>query len=155
MIPVNVEGHLRDCHAGYEHHLHRSAPTAQGLAHVEHVSGHFVAKPIIVRIGGEPAIAVVSAAQRVNLHALEEVSGRSVELVPETEFRDWFPSCDAGAVPPLGIFGMPILVDATLALTDRLVMPAGTHEDAVVVDTDRWTRCEDVQTVVGLGIPMH
>jgi Ala-tRNA(Pro) deacylase len=155
MIPANIEGHLRVCHAGFEHHLHRPAMTAQGLAAAEHVSGYLVVKPIVVRIGGYPAIAVVSAAQRLNLGALEEVTGSAVELVPEWEFREWFPACDPGAAPPLAMFGLPIIIDASLALTNRLVMPAGTHHDAIIVDTDRWVDCENVRAVVGLGTSLQ
>jgi Ala-tRNA(Pro) deacylase len=155
MIPATVEAHLRECHAGFEHHLHRTALTAQQLAAAEHVSGRDVAKPVILRIGGVAAIAVVSAAQCVDLSALEEATGKPVHLVPEWEFVEWFPSCEMGAEPPLAIFGLPILADATLALADRLVLPAGTHDDAVVVDTCRWLECEDVQTLPGLGTRLH
>lgn len=155
MIPAAIEAHLRACHGGFEHHLHPTAVTAQRLAAAEHVSGHCVAKPVVVRIGGAPAIAVVSAAQRVNLAALEEATGSRVELVPESESVEWFPACEVGAEPPLAIFGLPIIVDTALALTDRIVMQAGTHDDAVVVDTDRWIDCENVRSIVGLGTPMH
>jgi Ala-tRNA(Pro) deacylase len=155
MIPVVIEAHLRECHEGFTHHLHRTALTAQELAAVEHVSGYHVAKPVIVRIGGDPAIAVVSAAHRVDLGALEEASGSRVDLVPEWEFVEWFPACEMGAEPPLAMFGLPIIADLTLALADKLVLPAGTHDDAVVVDTDRWMECENVQAISGLGTPLH
>lgn len=153
MIPAIVEAHLLRCHPGFEHHLHRTALAAQRLAEAEHVSGHVVAKPVIVRVGGERAIAVVAATQVVDLDVLEAASGKTVELVEEWEFVEWFPSCELGAEPPLAVFGMPIYADAAIALTSRLVMQAGTHDDAVVIDTSSWVDCEDVRTVVGLGVP--
>jgi Ala-tRNA(Pro) deacylase len=155
MIPAKIEAHLRECHGGYEHHPHRCALSAQELAEVEHVTGHQVAKPVVVRIDGDPAIVVVSAAEHVRLGTLEEATGRTVELVPEWEFVDWFPACELGAEPPLAIFGMPIIADSALTQETRLVMPAGTHEDAVVVDTRRWLECERVHRVPGLGGPLH
>jgi Ala-tRNA(Pro) deacylase len=155
MIPSRVEAHLRQCHSGFEHHLHRTAWSAQELAEAEHVSGHLVAKPVVVRIGGDPTMLVVSAAQRVDLDALEMAVGQPVELVPEWEFVEWFPSCEQGAEPPFAMFGLPIVVDFALAMSDKLVVPAGTHDDAVVIDTERWLDCEDVQTLVGLGVPLH
>jgi Ala-tRNA(Pro) deacylase len=155
MIPAPVEAHLRECHAGFEHHPHRSAVSAQELAQVEHVSGFRVAKPVVVRIDGDPAIVVVSAAEHVRFGALEETTGRRVELVPEWELAALFPACELGAEPPLALFGLPILVDETLARAERILMPAGTHEDAVVVDTARWLQCEHVYTVPGLGAPLH
>jgi Ala-tRNA(Pro) deacylase len=122
---------------------------------VEHVSGYRVAKPVVVRIDGDPVIVVVAAAEHVRLGALEEATGRRVELVPEWEFVGWFPACELGAEPPLAMFGLPILVDGTLARADRILMPAGTHEDAVVIDTARWLECEHVQTIPDLGAPLQ
>lgn len=155
MIPSVIEAHLRQHHAGFQHHHHLAASTAQDLAAAEHVSGYRVAKPVILRIGGDPAIAVVSAAERVRVAALEEAMGKPVELVAEDEFAPWFEPCERGAEPPLAMFGLPILVDAQLAQEPRVVMPCGTHEDAVVVDVPRWLECEHVQAMPDLGAPLH
>lgn len=151
MIPAMIEAHLRSHHGGYEHHVHASAATAQELAAAEHVSGYRVAKPVVVRLGGELAIAVVSAAERVNLGVLEEATGAQAELVPEAEFAARFEPCDVGAEPALSVFGLPILADEKLLSVPRLLMPGGTHEDAIVIDTGEWIRCERVQPIANLG----
>ncbi len=151
MIPATIEEHLRTHHQGYEHHHHTVAMSAQALAQAEHVSGHRVAKPVVVRVGGRRAMAVVSAADRVRLSVLEEATGAPVDLVPEHEMTTWFSSCEIGAEPPFAVFGLPIFVDAQLLQEKRLVMPAGTYEDAVIVDTDEWARCERVQEIPNLG----
>ncbi len=156
MIPAMIEAHLREHHHGYEHHEHPIAMSAQDLASTEHVTGHRVAKAVVVKLDGELAIAVVSAAERVRLGVLEEATGAtSVELVGETELTDRFRPCDPGAEPPLGMFGMQIFVDAALAHEARLLMPAGTYHDAVVLDTAEWLRCEQAQPVANLGMPVH
>jgi Ala-tRNA(Pro) deacylase len=155
MIPSTIQEHLTQHHPGYEHHHHQLAGSAQELAAAEHVTGYRVAKPVIVRVRGQAAIAVVSAAQRVRLGALEEAMGAPVELVPEDEFARWFGPCERGAEPALAMFGLPILVDAHLAGERKIVMPAGTHEDAVVLDVERWLACERAQTVPDLGAPIH
>ncbi len=152
MIPSLIEEHLRQRHSGFEHHLHRTAMTAQELAAVEHVKGRRVAKPVILRLGGQLAIAVVAASDKVNLGALEEATGRTAELAPESEFADRFAPCEVGAEPPFAVFGLPIFVDDKLEHEPRLVMPAGTHRDAVVLETHQWMSCESVQPVANLGI---
>ncbi len=151
MIPMAVEAHLRLNHPGFEHHRHAVAMTAQDLAAAEHVSGRHVAKPVIVKLDGRLAIAVVAASERVNLRTLEEATGAAAELVAEPEFAPRFDPCDAGAEPPLALFGLPIFVDAKLESQRTLVMPGGTHEDSVVLDTREWMRCEKVEPIVGLG----
>ncbi len=155
MIPAMIEAHLREHHQGYEHHEHPVAMSAQDLASSEHVTGHRVAKPVVVKLDGELAIAVVSAAERVRLGVLEEATGSTVELVTEPELARRFEPCEPGAEPPLGLFGVQIFVDAALAHEPRLLMAAGTHHDAVVLDTAEWLRCEQVQPVANLGVPLH
>jgi len=151
MIPATIEAHLRSNHLGYEHHRHERAMTAQELAAAEHVSGYKVAKPVVVKLDGQLALAVVAAADRVSLAMLEEATGRKVELVPEPEFQPRFEPCEAGAEPAFAVFGVPIFADERLLHERRLMMPAGTHEDAVVVDTHEWMRCEKVQPIANLG----
>lgn len=155
MIPAMIEAHLREHHHGYEHHQHAVAMTAQDLASSEHVTGHRVAKAVVVRLDGELAIAVVSAAERVRLGVLEEATGATAELVSEPELTERFQPCDPGSEPPLGLFGVPIFVDAALAREPRLLMAAGTYRDAVVLDTAEWMRCEQAQPVANLGMPVH
>ena len=151
MIPTMIEAHLRLKHQGFEHHTHAVAMTAQDLAAAEHVSGRRVAKPVIVSVEGQLAIAVVAATEKVNLGALEEATGRAVDLVPESVFSKRFEPCEPGAEPPLGVFGVPIFVDQKLEQERWLVMPAGTHEDAIVLDTYEWMNCEKVQAIANLG----
>jgi Ala-tRNA(Pro) deacylase len=152
MIPPTIEAHLRSHHGGYEHHRHARAVTAQELAAAEHVSGHRVAKAVVVSLDGLIAFAVVAATDRVSLAALEEATGRPAELVAESEFTPRFEPCEAGAEPPLAMFGVPIFVDEVLLQERKLVMPAGTHEDAIVLDTGEWMRCEGVTPIAGLGM---
>jgi Ala-tRNA(Pro) deacylase len=151
MIPTMIEAHLRLRHQGFEHHTHAAAVTAQDLAAAEHVSGRRVAKPVVVSLDGQLAMAVVAATDKVNLAALEEATGRAVELVPEAVFAGRFDPCEPGAEPPLSVFGVPIFVDQKLEQERWLVMQAGTHEDAVVLDTYEWMNCERVQTIANLG----
>lgn len=151
MIPAIVESHLRARYRSFEHHIHRSAETAQELAAAEHSSGHRVAKVVVLDIGGELAMAVVAATDRVNMVPLEEASGSAAELVPEAVFSPRFAPCETGAEPPLTIFGVPIFVDDKLLREREIAMPAGTHEDAIVLDTREWLWNEHVQPITNLG----
>jgi Ala-tRNA(Pro) deacylase len=151
MIPTMIESHLRKHHRDFEHHVHTSAMTAQDLAAADHVTGYRVAKPVVVKVGGQLAIAVVSAAEKVALGVLEEATGEQAELVPEIEFAARFSPCEAGAEPALGIFGVPIFADEKFLHEDRVLMQAGTHEDSVVLDTHHWILCEKIQPVANLG----
>jgi Ala-tRNA(Pro) deacylase len=154
MIPATVEAYLRRQHSGFAHHVHPVAMTAQERAAADHVTGRRVAKPVIVRLGGKLVMAVVRATDRLNLAALEEATGDRAELVGERDFAERFAPCEPGAEPPLALFGLPIFVDAGLERVPTLVMPAGTHQDAVELDTNAWMRAEGAQPVSNLGVPV-
>jgi Ala-tRNA(Pro) deacylase len=155
MIPAFIEAHLRAQHGSYEHHVHAPAPTAQELAQAEHVSGYRVAKPVVVKLRGDLALAVVSAVDKVNLSALEEAIGSEADVVTEVEFAKRFGPCEAGAEPALSVFGVPILADQAFLRAPKIMMPAGTHEDSIVLDTAEWVRCEHVQPIANLGVHAH
>jgi Ala-tRNA(Pro) deacylase len=152
MIPERIERYLEDHHVPFVHTTHVRAVAAQRFAAAEHVPGDRIAKPVVVRVDGELALAVVSASQRVDVEELARaLDARRVELVPEAEFEGRFAPCEVGAEPPIGLFGMPIYVDASLARMARLVMRGGTHEDAIEVDTAEWMRADRATPIERLG----
>lgn len=148
MIPDRIDEYLKQHHPECEHTLHSRVVTAQRMAAAEHVSGAQVAKTVVVALDGEDVLAVVAADRKVDLEALALATGAEVaELVPEEEFAPLFQPCEAGAEPPLGLFGMRIYVDASLAKEPWIVMRGGTHEDAIRMRTDEWLDEEDVRVV--------
>jgi Ala-tRNA(Pro) deacylase len=152
MIPESIDRYLKDHHLAYVHSTHVRAVAAQRFAAAEHVPGDRIAKPVVVTIDGELALAVVSASQKVDTDELRRALGaRRVELVPEPGFEGRFAPCEVGAEPPLRLFGLPIYVDAALARAARLVMRGGTHEDAIEVETAEWLRSEGATPVERLG----
>jgi Ala-tRNA(Pro) deacylase len=152
MIPETIDRYLKDHALSYQHLPHRRAVGAQRLAASEHVSGRRIAKPVVVRLDGRLALAVVNAAERLDLERLADSAGvANAELVPEDAFAERFAPCEAGAEPALSMFGLPIYVDAELALEPWIVMRGGTHEDAIQIDTQEWLEAERVRVVDGLG----
>jgi len=152
MIPAPIEKYLADHHLSFAHHVHARAVAAQKLAAAEHVSGYRVAKPVVVSLDGSLALAVVPAHRRVDLDALARATDcADAKLASEPLFGDRFWPCEAGAEPPLAMFGVPIYVDEGLSREPFLVMRAGTHEDAMLLSTRDWLKSEGVRSVPGLA----
>jgi Ala-tRNA(Pro) deacylase len=156
MIPTMIDAYLRDHGLRFDHFIHGRTVTAQRLAAAEHIAGARVAKVVVLFVDGRPSLAVVSAPAQVDLEGLRTVLGAdAVELAPEERFAELFWPCEAGAEPPLSLFGMPIYVDAALAREPWLLMRAGTHEDAIQLDTDAWLLSEKARIVDGLGATLQ
>jgi Ala-tRNA(Pro) deacylase len=112
---------------------HSPAFTAQQIAASAHVKGRELAKTVMVKIDGELAMAVLPASQKVNLDRLRETAGADqVELASEREFRDRFPDCDLGAMPPFGnLYGLEVYVADGLTEDDEIAFNAGSFTELV------------------------
>ena len=156
MIPPLIDAYLQEHRLRFQRFVHGRAVDAQRLAAAEHVPGARVAKVVVVSVDGKLSLAVVAAVHHVDVEALRVVLGASeVHLVPEGRFAERFWPCEAGAEPPLSLFGLPIYVDAALARQPWLLMRGGTHEDAIRLDTDDWLLSERARILDGLGMTLQ
>jgi Ala-tRNA(Pro) deacylase len=157
MIPNQIVEYLERRKVPYERRTHRRALTAQEVAACMHVTGYRVAKSVIVQAGGKTWIAVLPAAEEVDEERLAAVVGAPVRFVSEREFTALFPGCEPGAEPPFGcLYGLPVVVDSTLAKADRIVFRAGSHEEAVELRYQDFAALENRPTVGTFGrIPLH
>ena len=112
---------------------HSKAYTAQGIAAVSHISGKYLAKTVIVKLDGALAMVVLPASYQVDLIALKrEVGVKDAELASEREFKQHFPDCETGAMPPFGnLYGIPVYVDETLTEDDEIAFNAGSHHELI------------------------
>lgn len=112
---------------------HSPAFTAQEIAATSHISGRELAKTVILRIDGELAMAVLPASYRVDVELLGELSGAiRIEMAHEADFRDVFPGCETGAMPPFGnLFGMPVQVADELTNDEYIAFNAGSHTELI------------------------
>ncbi len=64
---------------------------------------------------------------------MKKFSGASkVELTNEQDFKDMFPECEVGAMPPFGnLYGMEVFVAETLAEDEEIAFNAGSHTELI------------------------
>src|SRR3954471_19070566 len=86
----------------FEEIPHREVFTAQEVAQSEHVSGHRLAKVVVIMADGRPYELVVPASRRVVLEKLGPMLGaREVRLASEAEMDRIFGDIETGAIPAL------------------------------------------------------
>lgn len=116
---------------------HPLAYTSQETAALEHIPGRQLAKVVMLRSGERYFMVAVPATNRVDLHRIAETMGvANVQLATEREFRDLFPECEVGAMPPFGnLYGIDVLVDENLARNEEISFKAGSHRETVRMRT--------------------
>ena len=133
MLSPRLHNLLDEAHAPYTTFTHDRTVTAQDTAAAAHVGNQRFAKTVMLKVDGKLAMMVMPAAYRVDLTRLSRALGGSeVELAQEEDFKDAFPDCELGAMPPFGnLYGVPVYVDSRMAEQPEIVFNAGSHTDAV------------------------
>ncbi len=112
---------------------HSPAFTAQEIAATTHIPGKEVAKTVVVKINGKMSMVVTPASEHVKLNKLKEALGADkVELASENEFKNSFPDCETGAMPPFGnLYDMKVFVSQALREDEQIAFNAGSHSELV------------------------
>src|SRR6266699_1389857 len=113
--------------------IHSTAYTAQEVAASAHVTGKELAKTVIVELDGKMAMAVLPANRKIVLQDLREVTGsQEVKFVSEEQFKQRFPDCETGAMPPFGNRdGMDVYLAESLTENDQIAFNAGSHTEVI------------------------
>src|SRR4051812_35112691 len=114
---------LESHHVPFQELHHGPALTAQQLAEMEHVSGHQVAKIVVVMSEGRAVQAILPASRAVDLKALAESLGtKACRLASEQEIGALFGDCELGAMPPMRRWpGVEIIMDDSLRTSGDIV----------------------------------
>jgi len=112
----------------YSVHSHPEAYTAQEIAALSHVRGRLLVKVVMVKAGTRLVMLALPADHRVDFERVRRLVGPDAVLATEGEFREAFPGCEVGAMPPFGnLFGIPVYLDRSLDREGDIVFNAGTH----------------------------
>jgi Ala-tRNA(Pro) deacylase len=112
---------------------HSKAYTSQGIAASAHISGNELAKTVMLKKDGELCMAVLPASKQVNLAVFAKLTdSKDVSLASERDFKDRFPDCELGAMPPFGnLYGIRVYTDASLARDKEIAFNAGSHLELI------------------------
>ena len=123
---------------------HSPAYTAQEIAQSAHIPGRELAKTVIVELDGQMAMAVLPSNRKIVLQDLREITGSDqVRFASEETFRQKFPDCETGAMPPFGhLYGMEVYLAESLSHNDEVAFNAGSHTEVIKLAYKDFERLE-------------
>jgi Ala-tRNA(Pro) deacylase len=140
---MRIDAFLADEGVPYEPLPHPPAYSAQKLAKYLRVPGAQVAKAVLLWGPGGFLLAVLPATHQVDTERLAAALGGPVRLADSGEIAGVFRDCEWGVVPPFGtLYGLPSLLDDSLAPDTLLVLEAHTHVQAVRLRCGDFERLE-------------
>jgi Ala-tRNA(Pro) deacylase len=142
MPATKLKAFLDDNHVKYVTISHSQAYAAHEIAASAHIPAKEVAKVVMLKIDGKLTMAVLPASHRVDLEHLRESLGvPKAVLATEHEFKDTFPGCALGAMPPFGnLYGLDVLVAERLTQDKEIAFNAGTHTELIKLDYEDYER---------------
>ncbi len=143
MIPEPIRNYLDEHAVPFRASEHPYDVTAQRTAQAAHVPGRSFGKTVVLVQNGQYILAVVPATEHLDLDAASDMLGPGVRLATEDEMASLFPSCEAGAMPPLGgLWGLPVIADACLERQPTITINGGTHTDVIELRWDDFVQAE-------------
>lgn len=133
MVLKKLRSYLDDNGIEYLVISHSQAFTAQKVAASAHIKGKNIAKTVMVIANEKMIMVVLPANNRVDFEKLQDAIGVvNIWLADEKEFKDAFPSCETGAMPPFGnLYDMDVYVDESLRGDHDIAFNAGSHTDLI------------------------
>jgi Ala-tRNA(Pro) deacylase len=128
---------------------HAEVYTTQEVAQCEHMSGHRVAKVVVVMAEGRPVELILPASRHVDLDRVRTVlHAHEIRLATEAEMEKYFTDCQVGAIPALRHWkDVDVLMDRSLNVEGPILFQAGTHADAVRLNFRDWYELVQPQVV--------
>ena len=133
MAIKKLKTYLDDNKIKYVSIIHSQAYTAQQTAESAHIPGKEMAKTVMVKIDNELAMLVLPASEKADLDLVKgAIQANSVQLASEEEFKDLFPNCETGAMPPFGnLYELPVYVEESLTRDENIAFNAGSHTELI------------------------
>ena len=133
MLATRLKEYLDSQNIKYATISHLPTYTAGETAAEAHISGKELAKTVMVKLDGKMAMAVLPANRTIDFDLLKKAAGaQKAELAREWEFKDRFPDCEVGAMPPFGnLYDMEVYVEESLSWDEVIGFNAGTHSEII------------------------
>lgn len=133
-MPVEELKEFLDSHnVKYVSVEHSVAYTGKEIAERINVKGDQIAKTVMVSLDGCMSMIVLPASCRIRWDRFMHAMGTElVALADEEEFKDRFPFCEVGAMPPFGnLYGVPVYMYEGFDDDAEIAFRAGNHHEVI------------------------
>jgi Ala-tRNA(Pro) deacylase len=147
-----VTSHLEHLGVRFEVLPHERAETAIEEARALGLPPEDVVKAVALIIGSGPALAVVLASQRVDLHRVRAaLADPTARLATEEDVQGMFPEFEPGALPAVpSLMHVPVVIDREVLTRRRVAFAAGVQRESVRLASEQLLRGGSV-TIAGIA----
>ena len=134
-MSATIKSYIEGRGVAYEVIAHPATGSSHETAEAAHVDEGHIAKAVILHDERGAVMAVVPGSAWVKVSAVNEQLDRDLNLAEEGTAAGYFPDCDSGAIPPLGLaYGRETLIDEALVSLAHVFFESGDHRTLVKVE---------------------
>jgi Ala-tRNA(Pro) deacylase len=131
-IAVSVQQYLFRERIPYDVIVHAPTWDSAHSAEFAHISGHRLAKSVVLQDENGYVMAVIPASHKLDLQAVRAELHRELSLSTEHTLAKLFEDCAPGAVPPVPrVYGIYSVVDQTLTDVPEVYLEGGDHRSLI------------------------
>jgi Ala-tRNA(Pro) deacylase len=128
-IAITLQQYLDDQGITYEVRKHPATASSSQTAQTCHISGHSIAKGVVVKDEQGFLLAVLPASHHIRFAELERCLHRQLRMASEEETGRLFSDCELGSIPAVGAaYGLETVVDDALDAREDVYFEAGDHQ---------------------------
>ncbi|HOW83756.1 MAG TPA: YbaK/EbsC family protein [Spirochaetota bacterium] len=133
MLGERIKRFLDENHVTYEFISHPREFSSTRTCQAAHVHGNEFAKTVILKMDGRLVMCVVTANQMVFPGYMKNFfNAKNIEIASESDFKNAFPDCEVGAMPPFGnLYGVDEFISMDLTRDEYIAFNAGSHTELI------------------------
>lgn len=141
-VPEKLVKFLKRHSVYYQILVHPRTIASSKTAKAAQVSGKELVKVVMVKAAGTDVMVILPSDRTVDLLKLSDaLRTKDIHIEKEKEFKDIFPDCEVGAMPPFGsMYHVTCYVDESLKEKEHVYFNAGNHEECIQVSTPDFLR---------------
>jgi Ala-tRNA(Pro) deacylase len=134
-IANTLKRYLDNSSIQYDVLNHPFSGSSMETAEAAKVPGHQLAKGVVFQDAQGYLMVVLPSTLHVETVTLNELTGRNLELLEESEVGRLFSDCDLGAIPPVGdAYQLEVVLDNALLNEESIYFEAGDHRELIHVN---------------------
>lgn len=135
-----LAAYLSNVQVDYEIVDHPAAASASRIAETAHIPGDQMVKTVLLHDDKGHLLVVLPSTHQINLSALRSLFDRAFEVADEDKLKAFFPDCDLGSVPPIGVaYSLHTIGDESLKTKSVIYFETGDRHQLMKVDQATFT----------------
>ena len=130
-----LAAYLSNVQVDYEIVDHPAAASASRIAEAAHIPGDQMVKTVLLHDEKGHLLVALPSTHRIDLVALRSLFHRAFEVADEDKLKAFFPDCDLGSVPPIGVaYSLHTIGDESLKIKPVIYFDTGDKNQLMKVD---------------------